>query len=369
MAFNTDEYKQLNEFDLTSEEKQTLMSKIKSIVLRYGLANEKWTEAISSQNFLVELALLLDMTREKPFVELINAFLRSFSAQYQGGFKVDDKNILIIPDENEKLINCMIEEDEVDSYYATGDLAAAKILNKDKIYTNYLYGVMVNISVSAYNQFLMAICNSCINELLNDSSLDDRGGWVHYRLPWITARILLGIHNVLGNSRVQIDNDLYNKIKQQDDKALKSLIDRIYNNTYWRSGAGDWVSKWESTGLCIEAFITSSDWNENSYYFAGINKVVNYLFQDDVINQWLPVEVNFDTEESTNDILAKIVLCSVLYRLLKYDKWNRYSHYKKSIGEIFVKCIEILNNTTKINSRQYCTMPQILLYIAKAIKD
>lgn len=358
--------------DLTSEEKNMIISKIRSIVDRHTLCDEKWTQAITSQNFLVDLASILDMTHDESYDELLDTFLQSFSPQFRGGFKLNERNILIIPDENEKLINCMLEEDKKDSYYIdTGTLSADKITNPDQIYKNYLYGTILNIATVANSSELNSVFYYCISELLNDNSLDKRGGWIHYRLPWITARILLGIHNVLDKEKYfrRLSPDAFDKVTKIDKKSLDSLIARIYDNKYWRSGAGDWVSRWESTGLCLEAFLTSSGWLNNQYYIENINKIIDYLFQESIVKEWLPTSIDFSNEDETNERLAQIVLCSVLYRIIKIDKWKRYSSYCKPIGDLFIMCINKLYDSEKVNARQYCTIQQIILYIAKAIKE
>ena len=353
--------------DLTQEQKDSLINKIKAIIRKHTLCAPDWTEAISAQNFLAELSLILGMARESSFKELLNVFLSSFSPQFDGGFKVNERNILIIPDENQKLINCMVKEDETDTYYH-GALSATQIKNPDRIYKNYLYGTMVNIAISANNNQLNNVFEYCINELLSLEAMDlERGGWYHYRLPWITARILLSIHNILSNDHLAFYSSI-GKIELADKKGLDSLIERIYDEKYWRSGAGSWVSMWESTGLCLEAFITSDSALQNRYYVEKIDKVITYLFQDGVINQWLPEDVDFSTEDSANTALAQIVLCSVLYRYIHLSEWTRYATYGRRIGELFTKVIDIFTNSDKINARQFCTAPQILLYIAKAIK-
>ena len=367
MPYNTDDDKKLNEVDLSDEEKRDLLTKIKSILAKHTLCDEKWTQAITSQNFLVDLAFVLDMTHDKSFENLLDTFLESFVPQFSGGFKLNKRNILIIPDENKKLIKCMIEEDKIDSYYS-GTLSADKITDPDQIYRNYLYGTMLNIATAANSNELNNVFDYCISELLNETSMDSRGGWIHYRLPWITARILLGIHNVLKSSRF-IKSEIYNRILAQDKAALDSLIARIYDNKFWRSGAGNWVSKWESTGLCLEAFITSQTWLENKEYVNNITKVVDYLFEESTIKEWLPENIDFSNEDETNERLAQIVLCSVLYRIVKLKEWNKYSNYCKPIGEFFKKCIDALYKSEDIKARQYCTIQQIILYIAKAIKD
>ncbi|MDE7432327.1 MAG: hypothetical protein K2N34_10510 [Lachnospiraceae bacterium] len=357
----------LKENDLTNEEKQDLLAKIKAILDKHTLCDEKWTQAITSQNFLVDLAFVLDMTHDKSFEDLLDTFLESFVPQFSGGFKLNKKNILIIPDENTKLIECMLEEDKKDSYY-TGTLSADKITDPDQIYRNYLYGTMLNIATAANSNELNNVFDYCIGELLNENSIDNRGGWIHYRLPWITARILLGIHNVLKSTRF-IKRDIYSRVTTQDKIALDSLIARIYDNKYWRSGAGNWVSKWESTGLCLEAFLTAKDWLSNRYYVENITKVIDFLFQESTIKEWLPDNIDFSNEDETNERLAQIVLCSVLYRFIKLDEWKKYSTFCKIIGDFFKKCIDELYKSEDIKARQYCTIQQIILYIAKAIKD
>lgn len=360
-------YNENEQLDISREEKDQLLFNIRAMVNKHTLCDEDWTEAISSQNFLVDLAFELGMTRDKTFRDLLNIFLSSFSPQFSGGFKLNERNVLIIPDENQKLIECMLKEDQVDSYYH-GALEANKIAHPDHIYKNYLYGLMVNIATATVNNQLSNVFDHCINELLSDEALDkDRGGWYHYRLPWITARILLGFHNILKNDRLTLD--IIDKIVNLDNKGLSSLIERIYDNKYWRSGAGEWVSKWESTGLCLEAFLTSTEALRNPIYISRINNVISYLFKDDIINEWLPKTIDFSTENSTNTLLAQIVLCSVLYRYIKLPMWKQYSKYCKPIGDFFISCMSELSKENGVNVRQFCTIPQILLYITRAIKE
>lgn len=352
------------ESDISSDDKKKIIRAIKRIVNTHTLCDEEWTKAISSQNFLVDLAFELNMNHDKSFENLLNIFLGSFSPQFDGGYRMNKKNILIIPDENKKLIECMEMEDETDSYYV-GSLSASQITNPDIIYQNYLYGIMVNISSAANNTALSNVFNHCTSELLKSDALDlERGGWIHYRLPWITARIVLGFQNVLNNNRIWIPSDKYENIKKQTEIAKQSLISRIYKLKYWRSGAGNWVSKWESTGLCLEVFLTSDeDLSDDS-----IDNVIEYLFNDEVVPEWLPNKVDFSSEESTNTLLAQVVLCSVLYRYLKLRKWEKYAKWRMPIGKFFYDCIEYLTSSdNNMPIRQFCTMPQILLYISKAI--
>ena len=116
--------------------------------------------------------------------------------------------------------------------------------------------------------------------------------------------------------------------------------------------------------MCLEVFLTSDeDLSDDS-----IDNVIEYLFNDEVVPEWLPNKVDFSSEESTNTLLAQVVLCSVLYRYLKLRKWEKYAKWRMPIGKFFYDCIEYLTSSdNNMPIRQFCTMPQILLYISKAI--
>ena len=57
-------YNENEQIDISEEEKRQLLSNIRAMVNMHTLCDECWTEAISSQNFLVDLAFELKMTRD-----------------------------------------------------------------------------------------------------------------------------------------------------------------------------------------------------------------------------------------------------------------------------------------------------------------
>ena len=345
-----------------------IVSKIKNIVIKHSLTEPDWTKAISSQNFLVDLACDLELKSEQSFKDLMNIFLKSFSPQFDGGFELNKENILIIPDENQKLIDCMKEEDKKSSFYL-GRLKADNIENPDIIYKNYLYGMMINISTTVSNHpALYGIFRHCIDELLEKHSLDTQGGWIHYRLPWITARIVTNLYKILNRKFLDVnESELQNKILSVSSNALDSLFHRLYNDNYWRSGAGTWVSKWESTGLCLEAFFESMKWRDEKY-INKINEIIRYLLEQEILTQWLPSAINVSNEEETNELLASIILGSVIYRYLQTGYFDEYIPQKSSLELFFEKCIEYIERTEEFKIRQFCTIPQILSYITIAMK-
>lgn len=343
-------------------QKGTLMSKIKKILALHTLADENWVKAVSAQYFLIGIAELLKFNTEQnqDYALVLDESFSSIKLNYKGGFKIDEKNILIIPDENDKLLACMQDEDTNDGYYLKTRLRAELIQNPELIYKNYHYGLMLKISGACNTPIFNTVQSLTLDELFRSSSLDPYGGWYHYRLPWITARILISLKNVNYSNRID-----YYRIDKIINEALKSLIDRVCPDYYWRSGAGDWVSKWESTGLCLEALYVYEEIDNNKDI---IDEIIGYLLSESTKQLWLNTP-DFSTEQSTNETLASIILASVTYRLT-------HKYYKKIFNEIkseteiyFLKCLEIIENRGENIVRQYCTIPEILYYIAITMKE
>ncbi len=344
-----------------SGQNDLLMSKIKKILALHTLADENWVKAVSAQYFLIGIAELLKFNTERnqDYALVLDESFSSIKLNYKGGFKIDEKNILIIPDENNKLLACMRNEDANDNYYLKTRLRAELIQSPELIYKNYHYGLMLKISSACNTPIFNIVQTVTMDELFKSTSLDPYGGWYHYRLPWITARILISLKNVNYSNREDCEN-----IDKIINEALKSLIDRVCPDYYWRSGAGDWVSKWESTGLCLEALYVYEQIEDNKDI---IEAIMGYLLSESSKQIWLS-KPDFSTEQTTNETLASIILSSVMYRLThKYYK-KIFNEIKSAIEEYFLKCLKSIENREENIVRQYCTIPEILYYITIAMK-
>jgi len=337
-----------------------LYKKIRKILSLHTLADESWIKAVSAQYFLIGIADIFGFTAEKnlDYATVLEESFSSIKLSYKGGFKIEEKNILIIPDENVKLLKCMQEEDKRDGYYVKTRLRASLVNNPELIYKNYQYGLMVRISSACNNHVFNAVQAVALDELFRREAIDPYGGWYHYRLPWITARILISLKSA--NFQDRNDKEYIEKIIVE---ALKSLVDRIDSKGYWRSGAGEWVSKWESTGLCLEALYVYDQIDE---YKDVVDGVVNYVLSEDARKKWLG-KPDFSDEQNTNETLASVILASVIYRVIY--KYNLpYSDVGKDIENFFLECLEIVESGENNVVRQYCTIPEILYYIAIAMK-
>lgn len=340
--------------------KNNIVKKIKKIVARYGLDDEEWAQAISSQYFLLWLAQQLKWSK-KDYANLLNKCLSSFSVTYTGDYVLDSEKLLITPNETNRIVQCMRDEDTTDDYYTHSAKMQAKNINSKQMYLNFHYGLLIRIVSSEDTEVLRAIKHSCLDCLMADSALDTSDGWYPYRVPWITARILISLKS--------IDYSSYSNKQQVDDvikAALASLYQRIDEKApYWRSGVGKWVSKWESTALCLEALFM---WDTIDNHKLEIKRILDYVCSDENKDAWLNNQASFSTEEAANDTLSAVIIASVIFRVSKTVFADTYENIGDDIIAFFDQVINVINKQAVSTVRQYCTIPQILHYVLAALE-
>jgi nucleoside phosphorylase len=336
-----------------------ILEKIKDFIASHGLDDSNWAKAISSQYFLIGLAECLNMKGQPDYKELLNIFLRSFHPTVDDKIDLLQDHILVTPEELDKIIDCMKEEDKADQYFLKSQKTKAENINASQLHYNYLYGLIIKIASNKKSKVLDTINKLAIDELTDPKVLDDYGGWQPYRIPWITARILISLKD--SNYFKRKDAKIIDSIII---KALDSLIRRIADRKYWRSGVGIWVSKWESTALCLEAL---DKWQYVDKNKKRISEILSYIFSNET--EWM-VSPNFDTEEHSNHTLAAtILICSVVHIIKNNFKSNEFIvDYNKYINYLD-ECIDTIIRTSKHNNRQFCTIPQISYYIVNVLKD
>lgn len=337
-----------------------ISKKIRGYVATFGINDDVWAEAISSQYFLLCLAKQLKWAK-KDYINLLNRCLSSFSVTYDGNLILDSEKILITPEETSRIVTCMMEEDAADSFFTRSTKLQAKRINSEQMYLNFHYGLLIRIVSLEDTGTLREIKHKCLDCLTSENAVDTSYGWYPYRVPWITARILISLKDVDLSSYPEKD-----KVTSIINLAIISLFQRIDRNAaYWRSGVGKWVSKWESTGLCLEALYT---WDAIAANKADVEKVMNYVCSSENRSNWLEPSVSFETEESTNNVLAAIILASVVVRVAKMHFPSIYDELCEDVLHFFETVINHLNKKDQKAYRQYCTFPQILHYILAAIE-
>lgn len=257
--------------DVQKKKITSLFNIIKNFIARYGFDDEEWAQAISSQYFLLCLSEQLQW-KKKDYENLLNKCLSSFSITYTGDYVLDSNKLLITPAETSNIIECMKKEDAEDTYYLRSAKLSAKNINSQQMYLNFHYGLLIRIVSSEDTEILRAIKHSCLDNILSAKALDSSNGWYPYRVPWITARILISLKSVNYSSYPKVE-----KLNQAIDSAISSLFQRIDEKAaFWRSGVGEWVSKWESTALCLEALFIWDAIDEKKQRF---EKLLNMLVQ------------------------------------------------------------------------------------------
>lgn len=353
------------EYFLTDKFERTrsrLLRKVRDLIARHGLDDENWAKAVSSQYFLVGLARKLDMLDQQDYENVLNLFLGSFHHRVNDMIVLDERRVLVTPEENEKIMEHMIMEDSRDAYYRNSEKTKAENIDPSLMHYNYLYGLAAGISSTREYPVMQTIHRISIDNLIygrNKSPLDDYGGWYPYRVPWITARVLISLKTSYYSERVDASS-----IEKAIDRAVESLISRIYREQYWRSGVGEWVSKWESTALCLEAIDV---WGATEDFRQELQSVLTYVISEQ--HEWLISPPDFSSEESSNKTLAAVILAAVILRLTRSSEVtisgvdaDRYMSYMSL-------CLETISAHPDHQSRQFCTIPQVAFYITDALVD
>ena len=334
-----------------------IIEKIQNLVAIHGLDDNNWAKAISSQYFLVGLAKILELTDQRDYLNLLNRFLGSFHYNIKGELILDKEHMLITPQETERIVQFMKDEDEKDDFYKKSAKTKAENINANLMHNNYHYGLTLRITSSEKIQVMDNIRKFSIERLTIGESLDDYGGWYPYRIPWITARILISFKDA---DVSESDKEGINIIIQ---RGLISLIRRIYQGKYWRSGVGVWVSKWESTALCLEAL---DRWDFIKQNKSKIIPILKYIIENQ--NEWMIDPPRFSNEEDSNKTLSSIVMTSVLLKVVINNFVNEDLSIKpKSYLLYFERCLNAVDTSSTSSMRQYCTIPQILYYITDAV--
>ena len=110
--------------------------KLNAYLRERSLSDPQWSKAISSQYFLIETANILNLTTINSYQELEEEFFNTSCIFRKGVVQPSPQKILVVPDENEKLIEDISKWLEVaslgiDSIEVKENKGIVSVLNKD----------------------------------------------------------------------------------------------------------------------------------------------------------------------------------------------------------------------------------------------
>ncbi|MEW6713717.1 MAG: nitrilase-related carbon-nitrogen hydrolase [Nitrospirota bacterium] len=339
-----------------------IREEINRLIAKHGIDDENWAKAFSSIYFLSQLAETMKREDSTDYRRLLDQFLTYFRFRADDTIALIEDRILVTPDENRNIRAAMVEEDARDPYFAKTPKTKAANIDMQMMHENYLYGVALGISARQQTRVMSTIRDTAISHLVHDTrrpSRDPGGGWIPYRVPWITARIIAIFAKVDVAGRPDAS-----PIKEAIEQGLSSLIHRLDQGGYWKSGVGTWVSKWECTALCLEAFLLA---DTKQTYKSVIAAVLGQILRK--TEEWIMADPGFDTDAKANDTLASVLMSSVVLRLCANyigDPSLVTHENEKRMLSVMLHALRESSDAEKIHQRQFSTVPQIAAYCAAA---
>lgn len=288
------------------------------------IIDPSWNNVPSSMCFVISTAEMLGVVDE--YKEVIMALCSKFIIDSSG---ISIKyNELRTTEDFEIIQNKMIEEDRIihTNKYETGNSIDMFLTHK-----NWLFGLLIGIKDvlidSGYNELIHTI----ENVLKNTQSPE--GYWYPKRIPWVTARILIGLSKA-GYSY----NDDFIK------KGVDYLISTIECNK-WVAHTGGWNNEYETSSLCLEAIINCCD--STIYDNSQIQNVISFL--EDNKQTWM-LE-SYEIDGATTACALFKILGSVDYLLI----------YLKNLTNR--KIHKIVESKLDYSKDQSCETTQIAYYV------
>ena len=344
----------------SSEELRELVQKVQKLIADRGLDDRSWTQTLPAQYFLIKIARLLKLNKNSDYLNLLDSFLKNYYMRVDNKIVLSTETGLDTPEELIEIKKSMVDEDKKDTYYSRYSKNAAENIDVNLLHDNYQYGLMSQIAFSP--EFPDSLTLKLIQELAikgllygnGKKPVNDHGGWYPQRLPWITARILIGLRN----SGYEITEER-DHIETTARQAISYLVRSIHQDKYWKSGIGDWVNDWEATALCLEAL---DQWDRVKDYEDKVQGVVRYVLKEE--SKWL-VPPAFDTKIRTNKTLAAVtLLCNIIEISSKYFSKSIKLHQSRYVAYLS-NVLDQIMNSSKIEVGQYSSIHQILFYIAR----
>ncbi len=130
---------------------------------------------------------------------------------------------------------------------------------------------------------------------------------------------------------------------------------------------GEWVSGWECTALCLEAFLVA---DKSRKYCSIIDAVVGHVLAKK--HEWCKETPDFSNGAMANESLASVLMASVILRLSRSYSLSRTlvpTETRSELLHYMLSCLEMVENSIALEPRQFCTVPQLMSYCVLAAKE
>lgn len=287
-----------------------------------------WGNTLSSMYFVLNTASLLGIADE--YQNVLNSFCSKFIISKKEPFISLKYDKIKTTNDFAQIRLRMIDEDSKvkDVTYERGIDFDCNMAHK-----NWVLGLTVGLKKELMAAGYEELYAKAVNELFN--AQDSDGFWYPRRVPWVTARIIIG----LSQAGFRVNNNQHMK------KAVNYLFEELGNYSFWEAHTGGWNTIYETSSLCLEAIFKSGYECRNNH---TILKVTNYLLQNK--NEWMA---------RNNEIDGSATACSLLKIVgIKKDLF-------KYITDLCERCIfESVrrNESLDFNQLQSCNTTQIASY-------
>jgi len=286
-----------------------------------------WMAVPSSMYFVLKSAELLGISED--YEDVFREFLKCFQTDgHTANVKVE---ILKTKTDFELIKGRMIEEDE---HLDRVKWEKGKDLQAQKAHENWVMGLAAGLKPTFKFFDELELHDTIIQSIL--ARQESSGGWYPLRVPWVTARVLIGLGEAgYGPDMFAVAN------------GCRFLVDER-ESRHWEPRTGGWNTAFEATALSIEALTETS-------YCNSVDTIVQesceYLIENR--NQWMKPELDIDGATA-----ACVVAKNVDGEQSIIDYINHVSKTNQHI---------IVSNTHSLDydENQTCTTSQIAFFLIK----
>lgn len=211
-----------------------LMYEFQNNLKRQTKIDPTWENTPSSMYFVISTAKMLGVVDE--YKDVIDALCSNFSLK-DGQIEIR-YDILQTTNDFIKIKERMIEEDSTALFI---EYELGKDIDLIIIHRNWLYGLLIGLKSVLVECGYQELINKIELELIK--SQQEEGYWYPRRVPWVTARILIGLAEAG-----------YSMKDECISKGVVYLLHEIRNRR-WDAHTGGWNNVFETSSLCLEALI------------------------------------------------------------------------------------------------------------------